>query len=149
MRLLGPDMVTRSYDPEVFRKATEEWRDKVPEDRISEWLDNRDNIMFVVGDNVGLATAEYPGLYNAHWFFSARGKEALDIAFAMYDELFDKYEAKAVRGITPMHLKGARYLAKRIGFTSLGVEETEDGPVEVMLLTKEDFKKEQAKRYGS
>jgi hypothetical protein len=138
----------RSYDPEILRKATTPYPESVPANFDFEgWLANHRNIMYVVGDNVGLATYEYPGVYNAHWFFTARGKEALDIAFQMYDDLFNKQGAKAVRGITPVDLKGARYLAKRIGFISLGIiEEFSKGPSELMYLSREAFNTEQEKR---
>jgi hypothetical protein len=144
--------VMRSYDPEVFKKATETYREKVPEDFPFEaWLEDRRNVMYDVDGNVGLGTFEYPGMYSAHWFFHAKGKEALDIAFKMYDDLFNNIGAKAVRGVTPIDLRGARYLAKRIGFTTVSFEDFKDGNGlhEVMVLTKEDFIRKQAERYGN
>jgi hypothetical protein len=138
----------RSYNPEVFRRATEEWRDKVPLELIDNWLGDDKNVMYDVDGNVGLATYDYPGCYTAHWFFKVRGKEALDLAFRMYDDLFNNQGAVVVRGITPIGLKGARYLAKRIGFVSMGFIETDNGVEEIMCLSKEDFTRKQVERYG-
>lgn len=142
-------MVTRSFDTEVMKAAVAPYPDIMPSPFDFEgWLANHLNIMYVVDGNVGLATYEYPGVYNAHWFFKARGKEALDIAFAMYDDLFNVQGAKAVRGITPVELRGARYLAKRIGFISMGIEEYPDGFYDIMVLTKNDFNLKQEERNG-
>jgi hypothetical protein len=143
----------RSFDPQIFRDATANYRHSIPEDFPFEaWLADENNIMYVVDDNIGLATFEYPGFYNAHWFFhSAKGKAALDLAFKMYDDLFNVQGAKAVRGITPVALKGARFLAKRLGFQTLSFEDFNDGNglQEVMCLTKDDFLRKQEERYGS
>jgi hypothetical protein len=103
------------------------------------WLANHDNIMCVIGDDVGLATLEYPGVYNAHWFYKSRGREALTVAFKMYDYLFNETDAQAVRGLTPIDNKAARYLAKRIGFETMGIEEFPDGVYDHMVLTKQGF----------
>lgn len=134
----------RSFDPDVMRRACQDFNGA--DFDYEGWLANHLNIMYVVDGNVGLATHEYPGVYNAHWFFTVKGKEALDLAFTMYDELFNKQGAEVVRGITPVHLRGARYLAKRIGFISLGIEDFSNGPCELMFLSKDAFNKEQDKR---
>jgi hypothetical protein len=136
----------RSFDDELLKQASFEFNG----DRFDYegWIANRHNIMYVIGNNVGIATFDYPGCYTAHWFFKARGKEALDIAFAMYDDLFNQQGAEVVRGITPVNLRGARYLAKRIGFVSLGIETYPDGDHEIMCLTKDEFNKKQKERNG-
>lgn len=127
----------RSFNHKMMRQASEVFNGKSFD--YEGWLANRYNIMYVEGDDVGLLTFEYPGVYNAHWFFKSRGKDALDTAFDMLDDLFNTSDAKAIRGITPIDLKGARYLAKRLGFISMGIEEYPDGKYEVMVLTKNDF----------
>lgn len=132
-------MIHRSYDPIVFRRCTEGHRDFIPEDFDFEgWLAGP-NVMYSSGDSIGLATLEYPGVYNVHWFFTVRGRDALDLAFEMLDDLFNTVGAEIVRGITKVELRGARYLAKKVGFTSLGVLEFHDGPNELMFLSKEAF----------
>ena len=106
---------------------------------LEEWLAHGQNIMYIENESVGLLSWDYDGVYTGHWFFSVRGKEALNLAKRMLSRLFDTTNARVVRGITPVELKGARYLAKKLGFISLGIEEW-DGPHEIMCLTKQAFK---------
>lgn len=130
--------VIRSFDPDAMKEASVAFNGN--DFDYEGWLANHYNIMYVVDENVGLLTFEYPGVYNAHWFFKARGKEALDIAFSMLDDLFNRQGAKIIRGITPVGLRGARYLAKLLGFESLGVETYPDGEdCEIMCLSKAEF----------
>lgn len=138
----------RSFDPEIMRKAFEPHvryhDDKMDYDA---WIGNRKNVMYVIDNgDVGLATYEYPGLYNVHWFFNqTRGKAAIKLAQEMLDALFQDEGAQIVRGLTPVDLKPARWLAKYIGFKSYGVVKCpeDDGPnegfCELMLLTKHEF----------
>jgi hypothetical protein len=138
-------MITRSFDPKVMKEASEEFNG-IDFD-YEGWVANHQNIMYVVDDDVGLATYDYPGVYTAHWFFVSRGRKALDVAFAMYDDLFNRQNAKAVRGVTPVRLKGARYLAKRIGFETVGFETWPDGEeCEIMVLSRDEFNKRQEQR---
>lgn len=139
-------IIERSFDHRLMKEASEAFNG--PDFDYEGWTANHRNIMYVVGDNVGLATYDYPGVYTAHWFFKARGKEALAIAFAMYHDLFNNHDAKAVRGITPVELRGARYLAKRIGFVSLGIADYPDGPCEIMCLTRDEFNRQEQRRNG-
>jgi hypothetical protein len=134
----------RSFDHDVMRDASIDFNG--PAFDYEGWLANHYNIMYVSGEDVGLLTYDYPGVYTGHWFFKSRGKDALNTAFAMLDKLFRDRDAKLVRGITPVGLKGARYLAKRLGFQSLGIEEYPDGPYEIMVLAKIDFDLKQKER---
>jgi hypothetical protein len=140
-------MITRSFDPTVMEKAFAPYeRYHSPLMDFSAWVENLNNRMYVneQGD-VGLATFEYSGVYNVHWFFQSRGKEAIKVAKAMIDRLFKDTDAKIVRGLTPVDVKAARFLAKHVGFTSYGLVECpeDDGPnegvCELMLMTKEEF----------
>lgn len=105
-----------------------------------EWVANRNNGLFVERHNVGLATYEYEGLYNVHWFFDdAKGRDAIALAKKMLTELFETTTAKAVRGMTRVELRGVRWLAKHVGMKSLGIVEMADGPNELLFMSKEDF----------
>lgn len=114
------------------------------------WLDVPENRMYVKGDDVGLATFDYPGMYSVHWFFKSRGKAAILTAVEMLDRLFsDDPDVKVVRGVTPKSLRGARLLAKYLGFETISMEEFADEPNELMLLTKENFIRCKEKIYGT
>jgi hypothetical protein len=138
----------RSYNPKVLGEAVlryKGWDEEAGFDP-KEWLDIDENLMLVDGENVGLLTCEYPGLYNGHWFFTARGREALYMAAKMLSYAFEVHNARAIRGLTPLSLRNARWLAKQLGFKSHGTLEYHDRePEELMILTKEDFEA----KYGS
>jgi hypothetical protein len=105
------------------------------------WLNNPNNFMFVDGDNVGLAQCETPHVYIVHWFFTARGKEALRLGKDMLHELFERSLAKTVMGLTPVENKPARWLAKQIGFKGKGTIQCKFAECEMIFLTKDDFYK--------
>jgi hypothetical protein len=134
-------MITRSFDPEVMKKAFELSPEPMPSGvSYEDWVGDINNFMLVEGDNVGLATYEYPGVYTVHWFFTARGREALKLAKRMLAVLFESSDARVVRGLTPVDLKAARWLAKQVGLTSHGVLTFADGKqCELMFVTKEEF----------
>ena len=104
------------------------------------WVNIERNLMYRLGDDVGLATYDYPGVYTVHWFFKSKGKEALRVARIMLDYLFMKHEPEVLRALVLMENKPSRYMAKYMGFEHLSVEEFSDGPTEVMILTKKVFR---------
>lgn len=123
----------RSYDKELFKSVI----DKVDPD---EWIDNEKNVMFDVGGSVGLFTYEYPGVYSGHWFFKVKGRKALELAKEMLNHFFENYPARTIRGLTPVDKKAARWAARQIGMTSLGIMTFPcTGDHEVFCMTKEDF----------
>ena len=131
-------MPERSFDWRRMKEACAEFNG--PNFDYEGWIANHYNIMYTLGEDVGLLTFDFPGVYTGHWFFKSRGRQALDVATAMLEDAFELRGAKAVRGITPIHLKGALWLAKRIGFSTVGTETWPDGEeCEVMVLTKDAF----------
>jgi hypothetical protein len=129
--------VTRSHDLTVLQSANRADYTMHPSDEV--WLGIPENVMYQKDDDVGLATYDYPGLFAVHWFFRSKGKDALRTAVEMLDDLFTNYGALAVRGVIHMDNKPSRFLAKRLGFERISIEEFLDGPNELILLTKETF----------
>jgi hypothetical protein len=131
----------RSYDHTHLERAISLNPGFAPDDFDCEaWVANRNNALFVEKHDVGLATYEFEGLYNVHWFFEeAKGREAIRLARAMLKELFETTSAQAVRGMTRTHMRGVRWLAKHVGMKSLGIIEMADGPNELMYMSREDF----------
>lgn len=136
---MQPVLIERSFDPKLAKQFAE----IVPRNAgvdWAEWLKDTRNVMALKGENVGMATFEYPGVYNVHWFFTARGKEALQLAKEMLDYFFQNYDVKTIRGLTPVSIKGARWLARQIGLKSYGIlEYPDDEPYELFCMTKEEF----------
>lgn len=132
-------MIERSYDPIVMTKAMAPYDYHMAPSN-EEWLLKPDNLMYVSGEDVGLATFDYPGLYCVHWFFKSRGKKAIKTCIEMLDKVFGEHEAQAVRGVTPIDNKPARFLAKYVGCETVSIETYADGlEYELMILSKERF----------
>ncbi len=133
-------MISRSFDPELLKKAFSRCPAYVTEGfDVQAWLNNPRNVMLTDEEDVGLATFEYPGVYTVHWFYERRGRKAIDLAREMIGVMFNEYGANAIRGLTAMELKAARWLAKQVGCKSYGVLKFSDGPHELLLMTKQDF----------
>ncbi len=112
----------------------------LPEEDLEKWWGCPGSIMLVSGDDVGLATCEYPGMYNCHLYFKSRGREAIRLGQEMLNHLFDNYDAKAVGGLIKVQFKAARWAARQMGWTSLGIVSFPNGDDELFYGTKENFK---------
>lgn len=130
-------MITRSYDIEVLRSIGEQF---IPDELVSPWLMDTNNVMLVKDDNIGLATFDFPGMYTVHWFFKVRGREALNLAREMFKYMFDNHNAQVLRGLTPTNLKAARWASRQVGMKSYGEVTTSEGkPHELFIITKDEF----------
>lgn len=130
--------VVRSYDPEVLTAACEPYDYHFAPDNAT-WLANHNNLMYVLGDDVGLGTYDFPGMYTLHWFYKSRGKAALNTCKRMIEKLIAEQDVKVLRGVIHMDNKPSRFLARRMGFKRISIEEFLDGPNELIYMTKEDF----------
>lgn len=135
-------------DFELLKKVTECTRDICPISELEAWFINPKHHMFLAGeDNVGLATYEYPGMYTVHWYYTVRGREAIELAKRMIANLFENYGAQAVRGLIKDNMKASRWACRQVGLKSQGFMTFEDGDVnELFTATKSDFMKD--KIYG-
>jgi hypothetical protein len=66
----------RCLDPEVLDKALDPY-DYHMGDSNKDWLETPGNVAYTIGDNLGLATFDYPGLFAVHWFFTAKARRLL------------------------------------------------------------------------
>lgn len=137
----------RSYSSSAIRTAVEPYPTiMVPGFDFDKWVTNTRNILYEEDGSVGLATFEYPGVYNVHWFFKVRGGEAVKLARRMLSDLYENHGAKTVRGITRADLRHVTLLVRRVGLKSHGVLRFEDGiDYEMFFLTEEDYNKEKVK----
>jgi hypothetical protein len=133
-------VIDERKDLDLLIKATESVRDFVSVEALKHWIEMPRNRMFVEGDSVGLATYEYPGLYSVHWYFKVRGKDAINLGKRMIAHLFNHSDAKAIRGLIKTRLKAARWAARQVHFTSVGVVTYPDGDEnELFCMTKDEF----------
>lgn len=133
-------MIKRSFDLDLLLRATNHPNIHSSREDFVTWFNTPKNLMFAKGENVGLATYELPGIYNIHWYFKVRGREALNLARDMLENLFKNYDAEAVRGIVRVDLKPSRWGARQVGLKSLGIFRYADGTDnEVFYTTKDEF----------
>lgn len=133
-------MLRETKDFDLLVKATEQVRDFSPLADLKVWYEGPGNFMLSDGDSVGIATFEYPGLYNIHWFFGVRGRAALNLATDMLRYIFDHKDVKGIRGWIRDDLKPSKWGARQVGMKSLGVFTDPKGTYELFYMTKEDFK---------
>lgn len=104
----------------------------------AEWLERKENIALTDGEG-SYALFEFvkPGIYYGHYFFHKKGKEAARLSEEFLSEIFQT--AKIVVGLTPVEKKAARWMSRHIGFKSQGIVDTDMGPHEMFMMTKEEF----------
>lgn len=129
----------RTFSKELVDYAITSYRDRMHGFELS-WLDNEKNI--ALSDekgNVSLFEFNQDGLYTGHYFYHCRGKDAFDLAKSQLNEMFSNYDVRIIRGLTPVDNLGARWMSKKIGFTSYGIEDTFAGPCELFILTRQEW----------
>lgn len=134
-------MISRTYDLAVVKRATDPYRNEMlgffPED----WLGIKENIALSDEEgNVCLFEYGAKGLYTGHYFLIVRGKQAVKAAKEMLKAAFSLDEIEVIRGLSPLEKLGARWMNRQLGFKSYGVIQTESGPCELVILTKNEWK---------
>lgn len=105
------------------------------------WMANRANVALTDGSSIGLFERKGAGIYDVHWLFVARGREALDLASDMMAAMFDAWGATALKGMIPADRRASRWFTRRLGCRSLGMVDTIRGPHELFMLARADFGK--------
>ncbi len=109
-----------------------------------EWLADPENICLTndLGD-FAFFERGVRHIYTGHYFFKSRGRQAITVARAFIDELFNTcYNIHVLMGLSPLDNKGARWLSRQVGFKSYGVEEIASKHYEVFIITKKEFNNE-------
>lgn len=133
-------MIEDRKDFDLLWKVTEPLRYKCSKEILEAFIKEDRNLMFVDGEDVALCTFEYPGFYNVHWFYTSRGRAAINQGKAMIGHLFDDHGAQAARGMIRVDLKASRWAARQVGMKSYGLMTYPDGEVnELFIMTKQDY----------
>lgn len=139
----------RCHDPEVLDKFLDPYDYHMATSN-KDWLETPGNVAYMIGDNLGLATLDYPGLFAVHWFFTSKGREAVEVCLAMLEPVFGEHGAKAIRGVVPIDNKPSRRLAKYVGCETFATETYPDGETyELMILSKERYNQFKERYNGS
>lgn len=87
-------------------------------------VNNPDNIILAGEGGCIMFIAEGDGVYNGHIAIiePQRGRAALALGRQALNQLFDLYDAHSCRAAAPLQLPAVRCFARRLGFTSLGVD---------------------------
>lgn len=133
-------MIYRSFDVVEVVKAVSLYSDEVIGFHPEAWIADDKNIALTDGEgNYNLLEYELPGVYTGHTFYLKRGREARETLKEALEVVFSDYPVEILRGLTPIKLIGARWLARQVGFKSYGVTNTLIGPCELFILSKREY----------
>lgn len=105
------------------------------------WLAEPRNVALTDGDSVALFADCGGHVFDTHWLFVARGRQALDLASDMLAAMFDLHGVVAVKGMIPVERRASRLFTRWLGCQSLGIVETIRGPHELFMLARADFER--------
>lgn len=100
-----------------------------------EWMADQSNIALVAGNDLALFARVAPGVFDAHWFFASRGRQALAVGRAALCAMFDMHGAEVIRGLTPASCPKAVWFNRKLGCRSLGAINHAHGEVELFAIT--------------
>lgn len=112
----------------------------------SPFFDNPRNIMLEHKFGVSVWFYEGDGVYDGHYVFgpNLRGKEALDVARDMVNEVFTRYHAKTILGQVAVGNRPARTVTRALGFSRYGrgSVDTFNRPCVDYVLTRDEWKRQ-------
>jgi len=133
-------MIKRSFDVGLLRDATEPYAHELHGFDPEAWLADERNIALTDdGENYNLLEYELPGVYTGHTFYIKRGRAAKAHLHEALRVAFTEFPVEVIRGLTPIKLVGARWMARQGGFKSHGVVQTLVGPCELFILSKHKY----------
>jgi len=133
-------MIYRSHDIPEIVAAVSMYSDEIIGFHPSDWISDNRNIALTDGNgNYNLLEYEVPGVYTGHTFYRDRGKNAIRLLREALKTAFTDYPVEIIRGLTPIKLIGARWMARQGGFKSYGVVQTSTGPCELFILSKHEY----------
>ena len=107
-----------------------------------QWVLNPDNILKEneAGDTA-LFQKNRNGEYLLHCHFTTRGKEGLQVAREMIEEVFRDHEGvQVLTGLAPIANKPVRWFSRKLGFKSYGTVDLRDlGVHEILILTRKEY----------
>ena len=121
----------RLTDPVECRKVTDKHPDYFTFN-VEDWFSKEKNYALQEGDNIAFGEYKSPGVYWVHFCFdTAKGREAIQLTRDMFAEFCNKCPVKMAIGLIEVNNRKAKWLIRQVGFTSLGLIETENGLCEM------------------
>lgn len=137
----------RTVDADLVRNAVGLYDTNVVGLDPEQWVGNPANVALTNEEgDVALFERQWrlPSSVCGHYFFKSRGRAAIDAALQMLEEIFTgPYGVQTIIGLTPLDNRPALWMNRKIGFTSGGVIDTEIGPCELVILTKDRWRNQE------
>lgn len=128
----------RIFDPVLCRSITDLYPEYFTFD-VESWIANPRNYAVMSDDNIAFAEYKQDGVYWVHFCFnSARGRDAITLTKAMFDDLCKTFPLKIAIGLISIENKKACWLIRQVGFKSLGTIDTENGVCEMFYQTTKE-----------
>lgn len=107
----------------------------------ADWLARPGNvpITFDNGDIV-LFDNEGEGIYSIHVLFKGRGRVAINHAREAIRRMFAEHGATLIMGMVPAFRRDVKLLARWTGMRLAGMRSTSNGPCELFVLSKAQWK---------
>lgn len=131
--------ITRTYSTEDLVKVMNE-SGGIPNRFFPDSFIEYDQNILLTDGNHNYCLLEYDGPQKAclHCYYSYRGSAALKVSDEFGDEIFSR-DIFLLRTLPLLTNLGARWLNKKMGFTSQGIIQTPEGPCEMFTLTKSEW----------
>lgn len=136
----------RTYDTSLVSHAVLQYGDVTGFEPVS-WLSDLNNVA-LTNQNKDIALfqrqEENPVSGQGHYFFWSRGKDAIKAGKEFLREFFTgPYNIEVIMGLTPLTHKGALWMNTQLGFKKLEVVSSHLGELQMVMLTKEEWSKNQ------
>lgn len=107
----------------------------------ADWLARPGNVpvTFENGD-IALFDHEGDGAYQVHFLFQSRGRKAIEHARKSFSIMFTEHGATLILGLVPDFRRDVAMLARWAGGHSAGMRDTSEGPCELFVLSKFQWK---------
>jgi len=107
----------------------------------ADWLATPGNVpvTFENGD-IALFDHEGDGTYQVHFLFQSRGRKAIEHAREAFRIMFTDHGCTLIMGLVPDFRRDVKMLARWAGGRSAGMRSTSEGPCELFVLSKFQWK---------
>lgn len=106
------------------------------------WVATPGNIAIEIGANITLFDWCGDDTFEVHFLFEQRGRLGIIAAREAFRRMFLDHGAKLIYGLTPVGMRHALIFARWTGGRSAGIRQTADGPCELFVLPRENWKDE-------
>lgn len=134
-------VITRNYSAFDLMETMGPYEHELKGFHPEEWLADEDNVCLTDGHgNFTLFERMTENIVYGHYFLVARGREALDLCRKFLAAVFDgPYGVEIIMGLTPLDKKGALWMNRKLGFKSLGIQDTIAGECDLVRLTRKEY----------